>query len=317
MMKKTGFIIILSFVFGGLSAQSKHDFSVVAGGGLSGLNYNLSVGSQEMRLGGYFGVGHQYSVSSLWGLNTGIEFGFFNSGSSLLMFKDSYMTLDMDGSEFEFRTLLSRHNELQRAILLQIPLMATTQIRHKKIKIPLYVSAGCKVAFPLIANYDAIATLVNSGYYVLEDFEYTQQTFVGFGTFPNETASGSLKFSPAVLASAEFSVMQKLKKSGMKLYIGVNIDYGLNNIAKAEHASLQPIIPYDTHNPTNFTINSVLSGVAPNTQHQPKPLADKVAPLSLGIKLRLTINKDQLAKKVKDVKNVMKVKKVKKEAARD
>ena len=293
MKNKTTILLLTLFLFGGLSAQSKHEFSANIGTGLSGLNSKLIVGEHNLKFGGFFGAGYRYFFSSKMGLTTGIEFGFLNSKSNLTSFNDRYMTRDMEGTEFEFRTTLSDHLEQQRVVMLQIPVMGTYKTNFKDKKYQFFASAGIKMGLPLTALYSTTVTMINSGYFAFEDYEYTRETDVGFGTFSGRILNGKLDLGLSFMASTEFGVKWILNNR-MPIYTGIYFDYGLNNIATGASVSTgstptSPIVLYNSNNPTQKIVNSVI-----NSHQGQRHIAEKVSPLSVGITVRVTINKKQL-----------------------
>jgi len=282
-MKKIIFATVFSLFASGVFAQhTRHEFSVVAGGGLSALNYELPEGNRTLGLGGRAGVGYGYFWSPAWGLRSGLELGLFNSRADMSGFHDRFPAVDMDGTTFEFRTTLSNHRECQRAMMLQIPLMLQFQTRGQN---QFYAAAGGRVGFPLRACYRTSATVVNSGYYAQEHYEYTNRPFAGFGRFENQTSEGSLNLRTAFFASAELGMKWRLN-SRMSLYTGIFADYGLNNINSTSVVAQHPLIAYNAANPTAFPPNSVL-----NSQRNNRALTDKITPLSAGISLRLAFGR--------------------------
>ena len=278
-MKKIIFATVFSLLASGIFAQhTRHEFSVVAGGGLSALNYELSEGNRTLGLGGRAGVGYGYFWSPSWGLRSGLEVGLFNSRADMSNFHDRFPAVDIDGTAFEFRTTLSNHRECQRVLMLQIPLMLQFQTRGQN---QFYAAAGGRVGFPLSARYRASATVVNSGFYAQENYEYTNRPFAGFGRFENQTSEGLLNLRTAFFASAELGMKWRLN-SRMSLYTGIFADYGLNNINSTGVVAQNPLIAYNADNPAAFPPNSVF-----NSQRNHRALTDKITPLSAGITVRL------------------------------
>jgi hypothetical protein len=144
------------------------------------------------------------------------------------------------------------------------------------------VAVGGKIGLPLSVSYNSSKTTIqNSGYYAEEDYEYTTQTFMGFGTFRG--SSGNLNLNLAIFASAETGVKLAMQ-DGYALYIGAYVDYGLTNIAKSSDPV--PFHEYNTKNPSDFSVRSILeSQYSQNGVYQ--SFTNKIVPLSAGIKLRL------------------------------
>ncbi|MDR0560988.1 MAG: PorT family protein [Prevotellaceae bacterium] len=275
-----------------LNAQSKHEFSIFAGGGLSGLRYATEYSGGKNEYGGQIGLGYRYFFSSNLGFVTGAEVSLYRSRFSLNSdnFATSTMAVDHDYDDFEFRSSISEYEETQNALFLQIPLMIQFQ---KGKNHQFYIAAGGKIGIPVGGNYrSAVGSIENSGYYSEEDYEYTTQKFMGFGTFKDNSFTGDLKFKTAFFASVETGAKWKLK-DGLSLYSGVYVDYGLNNICE-EISSAKQFVSYNRSSPRDFSINSVLnSQYAQNSFSQ--TFTDKIIPVSVGIKLSLTFGSNTQA----------------------
>ena len=275
---------------GTLFAQHKHEFSVHGGAGLSSLNYSPSVGERTSGFGGQFGFGYNYFFTPKWGIGTGAEVAFYNANLKINNFNTSSRAVDIEGVEFEFRSVVNDFEEKQRVTLLQIPLMLRYQTEGRR---QFYTAAGVKVGIPLSGKYDTSASLRNCGYY---EFEvpapcYDTQEFMGFGNFPGQKAGGDPGFKTAIFASAEAGV--KLKQSErLSLNIGAFLDYGLNNILKEQTlASMSPVVEYNRAYPRSFALNGAI-----NSQHQgvgaPQAFIDKMRPIAVGVKVSLSFGKN-------------------------
>lgn len=275
---KLSIIIVLFFTgFSSLHAQIEHEFSLSGFGGLSCLKYDVAAGNQKSGFGGGFGAGYHLSFTPQLGVRTGLEFALFNAEYNLDGTECRYMTKDMEGSDFEFRSKASSYEETQKASLLQIPLMLQYQTGM------FYVAGGVKVGIPISGKYsNTVASLKNSGYYSNEDYEYTTQQFMGFGAFNGLKSEGDLEFKTVFLLSFEAGIKYPLS-GNMSLYAGAYIDYGLNNMA--EKSSLQ-FVNYNTANPTDFAVNSVTV-----SQYSQSAFTDKITPMAIGVKVRLAFGK--------------------------
>jgi outer membrane protein OmpA-like peptidoglycan-associated protein len=273
-----------------LKAQHKHELSVYGGGGLSTLKYDVTIGEQKNGFGGQFGLGYQFFFAKNWGLGTGAELGLYNAKFNTDNLNIRYNTTDMDGAVFEFRSRVSNYEEKQQAMLLQIPLMLQFQTGSKH---RFYAALGGKAGIPVNGTYKSSeATIQNSGYYAEENYEYTTQEFMGFGTFTGRGANGDLKFKTAFFASAEAGVKWKLSE-GLSIYTGAYIDYGLNNMYKND--APQQFVTYNSQSPRNFAVNSVIN--SQYTQNGTSQLfTDKITPIAIGIKLKLAFGKGSTTK---------------------
>ena len=274
-----------------LNAQTIHELSFSVGGGLSALNYDSNVGSQKMNLGGQVGVGYQFLFSDMWGIRSGAEIALYNSAFTLDNFSTRYMTVDMTDKNFEFRSTVNNYEETHSLIMLQIPLMVQFQYGDSEER-QFYVAAGGKVGLGLSGKYKSTsASVVNSGYYTFEDYEYTTQEFLGFGTFANRRAEGNLNLKMAFFASIEIGMKWRLSEDWL-LYTGAYLDYGLSDIRKAEaqNTASPHFVDYNTASPRNFTVNSVVN--SQYTQNgATQSFINKMTPMTAGIKLRIAMEK--------------------------
>ena len=272
--------IILTIIFlslWGLAGLAQHEFSVYSGGGLSALNYGVTVGKQKNGFGGQFGLGYHYFFAPQWGALTGIEFSMYNARFNSDNMSTRSIARDTDENvDFEFRSALSGYKEKQGATLLQIPFMGQYQTTGER---RFYAAAGFKLGIPLGGKYSStIANIKNSGYYAEpEDYEYDTQEFRGFGSFANRTGKGDMSLKAAFFLSLETGMKLTLSEK-LSLYAGAYFDYGLNNIRKTETL---PLVEYNNHHPPSFTTNSVLSTTFTN----------KINMMAVGIKVRLALVK--------------------------
>ena len=290
-IKITAVAILSLLVSKGIFAEcGKHEFSVHAGGGLSALNYNVTFGEQRLGLGGHFGLGYHFFFSQHWAIGTGLELGFYRSKFDMDNLSFSFMTTDMQGVEFEFRSIVNNFEEKQRAMLLQIPLLLQFQTGDSNSRHRFFAAAGGKIGIPIRGRYSNTLPFDNVGYYAFENALYNTQTFMGFGQFPSRTQESNLDFKTAVFLSAEAGVKWRLS-DGRSLYTGLYLDYGLNNIINAP--SPRPtLVEFNATTPTAFAVNSVIhSQYKPTGSNIAQTFTDNIKPIALGIKLRLGINK--------------------------
>jgi len=285
-IKITATAILLALVSKGISAEcGKHEFSVHAGGGLSSLNYRVTFGEQRLNLGGHFGLGYHYFFSPNWAIGTGIELGFYRSKFDMDNLSLSFVTTDMQGAEFEFRSIINNFEERQRAMLLQIPLMLRFQTDKSNRNHQFFAAAGGKIGFPIRGRYSNTLPFDNVGYFAFENALYDTQTFMGFGHFPNRRQEHNLEFRTAFFLSAEAGMKWRLNDK-RSLYMGLYLDYGLNNILKAS-SSRPALIEHNASTPTVFTVNSVTNSQYMQTgSSTARTFTDNIKPIAVGIKLR-------------------------------
>jgi len=291
LIKITAIAILSLTVSKGFATEcGKHEFSVHAGGGLSGLNYNVTFGEQRLGLGGHFGLGYHFFFSQHWAIGTGLELGFYRSKFDMDNLSFSFMTTDMQGVEFEFRSIVNNFEEKQRAMLLQIPLMLQFQTGDSNSRHRFFAAAGGKIGIPIRGRYSNTLPFDNAGYFAFENALYNTQTFMGFGQFPSRRQEDNLNFKTAFFLSAEAGVKWRLN-DGRSLYTGLYLDYGLNNIVNVP--STRPnLVEYNAAVPTAFAVNSVIHSQYMQTgSNTAQAFTEKINPVAIGVKLRLGLNK--------------------------
>ncbi len=285
MMKKIILIILGVLAYSTLFSQepSRHEISVWGMGGLSTLKYDLEIGSQKDKLGGGAGIGYTYYISDVVGISSGFEFALYNSKATLNSAMTSYLTKDMENTDFLFKSTVSNYEETQKSTYLNIPIMLSLQFPVKDNN-KFYTSAGVKVGIPLSSNYKAKkGDVKNTGYYDFEDFEYQNVEELGFTTLQPKDSDGDYDLNIACILSLEAGMKWELKDN-LSLYTGFYFDYGLNDIGKDERT--KQFIEYTPTDPRNFVNNSILASkyVADDYSNS---FTDKVVPMALGLKIKL------------------------------
>ncbi|GHV67422.1 hypothetical protein FACS1894199_12880 [Bacteroidia bacterium] len=281
-----------------VAQDAKHEFSIYGGGGVSALQYTPAQGSSQLGIGGGGGVGYSFFIAPQLGFNTGVEAAVFNAsvsgatvtGSSKEVFDFTNPTRT---EEAYFQSTYSDYKETQRALYLQIPLMAQFQTGAGN---QFYAAAGVKVGLMFAGSYETTADhLVLSGY-----FPTTAQTFddaieMGYVTKEHPTASDNLDFGTNLALAAEAGIRWRgTVLPNTTIYTGVYMDYGLLNIAPPKTTSL---VHRPTNDLNNFAYNSTLTATLPTGSSY----VDKVNLLSVGVKLRVVLysHRSDMSKKVK------------------
>lgn len=272
--------------------QSKHEFSIDVGGGLSSLQYKIASGNMSKSLGGMVGIGYRNFINQNISIGVGVEFPLYRNKVSMDSIPISSMATDMDGTVFEFKSRINNYSENQNVMYVNIPLMVQYQSKHKN---RFYVATGLKVCFPSKGKYEINGMNVkNSGYYEYENIEYSSPKFMGFGTFENLSKTDTINLKTAFMLSLEAGIKWKLNKEN-SLYTGVYLDYGLNDILKRDQEV--NFIEYNTLLPKNFGINSILTSQYLQDKENIKLVSGKVTPIAIGIKIRWAFEFDILKMK--------------------
>ena len=284
-------VLLAAICSGSISAQEIiHEYSVYGSGGLSSLRYELPLGSRNGGGGGEFGLGYTYMVhkeravetgkiyQTLWGVHTGIGFGFYGAKATISDGSNSIVSeghVDIDNDIFNLHTTLSGYSETQRAAMLIIPVMGQYHIDQY------YVMGGFKFGFPIGGNFKSEnATFTNQAYYPKYDIWLRTQQFAGYGSVPAPSRNDKYSFSMAMMFSLEGGMKWTIN-SNFTLYSGLYLDVGLNNIHKKDNLKLVEYTQKaDVNTPAVFTTNSALSA------HE-----EKVNLLAVGVKVRLAYTK--------------------------
>ncbi|WP_158648361.1 outer membrane beta-barrel protein, partial [Candidatus Symbiothrix dinenymphae] len=253
-----------------MAQQSRHEFSFVAGGGLSTLNYTPAAGNANLGFGGFAGLGYTFRFSEHWGIGTGVEAALFNAQCTLNPLSETY--LRNDGTEdFDYTYTLSGYHDKQQAILLNIPLMLHFQTGR------FYAALGGKAGIPLSAKFNSSADkLTTSGKYASGDYVLNKPKFKGLGEFSDLNHQGDLALKTAFFASAEAGIRWRLNDK-FDLSTGLYVDYGINSI---HPAATTPLIDYSGS--ADYRPNSAIAST-----NAGKPVVDKLTPLAAGLKIGL------------------------------
>ena len=263
---------------------SKHELSVWVAGGLSTLQYSTDFGDSKGKAGGSFGVGYNYYFTNQWSLSTGLELSLYNSKVNTDPLNDFYDANDGE-YDFEFRTRVTGYKEKQKAMLLNIPVMAQFELPVGYNKF--YAAGGFKFGIPVSSKYKVTNAIIeNSGFYPewsgQQNLILHTQKFMGFGTFSRNDVEDDLDLKLSCMVALEAGMKWNLSSS-MDLYTGAYFEYGLNDIKKDANKRL---IGYNRVDPENFVNNSILSSEYPIGANL-ESYADKVVPMAAGIKVRL------------------------------
>ncbi len=278
--KKSLIILMLCFGVGISHAQSQNEVSVYAQGLFSRLDYKVMGNNNSNNMGNGLGIGvhYAYYLNTNWSLGSGLEYQYYEGTAKIESLQDFHPAVDMEGENFDFRYRAVNYSEEQNASYLNIPLMLQYETSGN---IRFFLAAGAKAGFKIKASYEAEASsLVTSGYYSQYDAELKAPLFAGFGNFGKyKTQKSPLNLKTTYIASAESGV--KLLLAGERsFYMGLFLDYGLNDISESEG---KDVIAYNTQNPPSFIGNSLLESTSKTTSQR---YIDEVKTLAFGLKIR-------------------------------
>jgi len=284
-MKRLSLLLAVAIItVGSITAQQnifgyrRHELSVFAGGGLSTLQYDPATGARKNGVGFMAGGGYTYFFTPAAGFGTGLEIAMYQANASLKDFTDSY---DVSGGatvdNYTYSYALKNYSETQRVFALSVPLMLHFEsgMRNK-----FFVRLGGKVGIPFITTGIAKKyEVATKGYFPHEGRTYDDLPQFGFGTYEYSRKRTSIdNFKLSYMASLETGLKRAVDRNN-DLYIGLYVDYGLNNI--------------QNKNDKNF-VRGTLSEDKPKmssiieSQYKNAPFTDKITPLAVGLKLRFT-----------------------------
>ncbi len=250
------------------------------------LNYAINNGAAKLKTGFQAGIGYTKFFNKRWGIATGLELGYYQTKATLTpnTVFSSY-EVDSDLNAFEFRVKTKGYEEKQKLYALNIPLMLQYQSSSKG-NTQFYSQAGVKFSIPLNSPYETKADEISAaGYYPDVNAEINDLPAHGFGTQTNWSSKGDYEFKVSYALAAEAGLKFRLSSRNF-LYAGAYIDYGLNNIKKAD--GRETLLAY---NPTALS-QSQATGVfsLANT-------TGDVRLMAYGIKLRVGFGSKQKQRK--------------------
>ncbi len=249
--------------------KSPHEFSFIAGGGLSSMQYTPAAGKQKPGFGGMFGVGYRYFFLPRWSAGTGAGIALHIARTEVSNCNFTENAAAGDGSVFEFTYSYGNYKGRSEVIFFEVPVTVQYQSEGK---IAYYGNIGVKAGIPLNAQYEASGNLETTGYF--PDLQVAVKSNLpdfGFGTYRTDRRIDT-NLKTAFMATLETGAAWSFN-DGWMLYTGVYADYGLNDISVAKSASL---ITYQPDRPSEFAY-----GNSTDT-------SDKLYPLAAGIILRLS-----------------------------
>ncbi len=279
----------------------RHEFSVNVGGGISLLQTKPSMGNDKIGATGTVGLGYHYFFCPNWAIGTGANFAVYNGGISI----DDYQTVAKTSTGtstvttptlFDFETTSSNYKDKQQVMMITIPLMVQYQATGK---VPFYGALGGKVGIPLSGKSVQEGNFTTAGHFDPLSYPVFYENIPDYGfvtdqEFPENKTDLNLK--PAFMLSAEAGMKWGLKNN-MSLYTGIYFDYGLNNISKDKTNNSKNLVTYQPDAPGDFVYS---------TGYQ--SYQKQIAPLVIGVTLRLSLGNKKITKEEQDKKKAEKEK---------
>lgn len=274
-MKK---IILTASLLGGVLFQSgAQEFTVGINASQAGTRYTLPNGSTSLKPSAGLELGYQAPLTKRLNLLTGLEV--FRYGSKATLADNTvyaHNQVDDMGSAFEYRVATTGYTEKQSLTALRIPLVLQL-IPGKPVKTDWYINAGIKFMLPAKVKVAASAAqLTTAGYYPDVNAEVKDLPQHGFGTVNNWQSDSRYSLKSGWLATGGTGLSFKpWGPTGPKLYTGVYVDYGLNNMRSSNEP--QSLVTYHPQNVSSVQANGVMSTAG----------VESVKLMNVGIQLKL------------------------------
>jgi len=281
-MKKTIIILAISLTGSGVMAQefNRSEVSVNLGGGVSGFQTQPTEGSASQSWTISLGAGYHFFFNPQWGIGTGANFATYNGGISIADYATHQATTNnLTGDALDFMVSVPNYKEIHQAMMATIPLMLQFQSTGNTI---IYAAFGGKAGIPLSANNKANGRITSSGFYPIYNVTYDNLPEYGFVTnqaIPKDNTDIDMK--TVFMASAELGV-KRLLVNKMNLYLGLYLDYGLNDVLSRQSAAGNNanIVVFQPDSPANFVYNTALNSYS-----------KQMKPFAIGFTARLTVAK--------------------------
>ncbi len=259
--------------------QEKNELSIVAGGGISTLYYQLNNGKYKFDYAGTAGINYSFFFNDVFGISTGGEFALYRSKSDLNpAVSADFPVIGSDPAGY-YHYALNNYSEKQEFLAVNIPLLFQFQYPLLFEDHFCYAAIGGRIGVPVHIKYKTSGANLTKTLYDSEG--NSRET----GSYIENPVNEFVDYNKiSWMLSAE--VGMKWNLSGLfSLYTGIYCDYGLNDIVKNGHRA--PFLILNEANPTAFTNNSIIeSGY--DQSGEVESFTGKVVPVALGLKLRFT-----------------------------
>jgi hypothetical protein len=265
---------LLGFCLNSYSQDKKQEISISVGGPSSFLDYNTG-GEVVPGTGINAGIRYSHYLSEGLSIGLGVEYQTYSSDVKFGFLAGQYNTVDAENEAFQFRYKATNLREEQKLGYVNIPINIQFETPGST---KLYLAAGAKIGFATTGSYETkIGNLTTSGYYPQYNVELFAPAFAGFASTNDlKTSKQDLNTDVSYSATFETGLKQKLGERSA-IYIGVYLDYGLNNIYdKSENKNL---VQYAPELPVVLQYNSILDSSR----------AEDIRLISYGLKLRFAL----------------------------
>ena len=256
--------------------EKKHEYSIAIGGPFSYLDYQVTHGEIVPGNGINAGLRYSYYLNEGLSVGLGVEYQSYNSDVKFHQLSGAYAATDAENESFQFRYQVENLREEQKLGYINIPIGIQFETPGTT---KFYISGGAKIGFAVNGNYETtMQNLTTSGYYPQYNVELFAPSFAGFASTDNvKIGKQNLNTEISYSTTIETGLKQLIGEKS-SIYIGVYLDYGLNNIYD-KNENDRNLVQYSSDVPVNLKYNSVL-----DSQY-----TDDFTLISYGIKLRFAI----------------------------
>lgn len=247
-----GIVVIL------FSTGMKAQFYVGVQSGVANIKSDVSGVRSSTTIGGALKVGYIYSISSHFGVGSGIEFSqykqkvFLNQGSATL----TNFEVDATGSAFIYNLTTGNYKEDQTLQAIQIPLFLQYKKNINK-GIDFNFRAGVKYFLPVKYKMESSADVVKGiGYYPDVNLYIDNLPEFGFGNQTNYTAEGEYNTKGIIMSSFELGFTFEINKK-QSLYTAMFLETGYASIL--DQKQNESYVGYDPSSILNRKANGLYS----------------------------------------------------------
>lgn len=266
--------VLFTACFTSYGQDKKQEFSISVGGPFSFVK-SFSGGETVPGNGVSAGLRYSYYLNEGLSIGIGVEYQTYSSDSKFNYIYGQYNAVDAENESFQFRYRATNLREEQKLGYINVPIGIQFETPGTS---KLYVAAGAKIGFASSGNYETtIQNLTTSGYFPQYNVELFSPAFAGFASTDNlKTPKQDLDTKVSYSATFETGLKQLIGDRN-SFYIGVYLDYGLNNIYKENED--KNLVQYNPELPVVLDYNSVSNSGFPANARL----------VSYGLKLRFAI----------------------------
>ncbi|MCL2412984.1 MAG: hypothetical protein FWC98_02485 [Bacteroidales bacterium] len=243
---------------------SRHEFSVGAGFGHSGLQHERF----DFRFGGNLNFGYAFNINETFAIFSGLELNFFTARWSSPGFTDTILWHNPAFAQFGDDRMLyvaetNGIRESQRATYLYIPLMVRAQF---PIGLDMfYAKGGIKFGIPIMNSYHGhIGEIRTSGYSFYANQWWINDPDFGYSTFTDNDLSGRLDLWFSAALSLELGYIYRFPR-GQIIRFGLFTNFGLNNVLRNPNPHMVTRNPYYVEVPRIASYTGRFESLRPRT----------------------------------------------------